>query len=246
MKMVELKILKESAVRELYEAVPQKLSVYRNGSFDVLLSDSSLFLNTPCALDPQGIEGLKNNLSSSDEVKSCLAIANGLDGVTPYLARDERLWTRLTHFDFFEYSRARWPIPDDDDKAIIHIRKHFFARDSRGIERDNAISRLWWMSELCKRVQNLSLKEALTAFLYQSDVRASIIERPTTSQNPNVLSVVINKLHESYLGDKSLFEREKFRALMKQLNIQGGVRLLEALNPADIEGVIDEVAKDMS
>ena len=160
------------------------------------------------------------------------------------MARDERLWVRITHIEFLEYSRTRWPIPVDNEKAVIHIKKHFFAKGARGLERDNAISRLWWMAEICRKVEGLSLKEALTAFLYQSDVRANIVERPTTSQNPALLSAVINKLHHSYLTkEKSLYERKKFRSVMKKLNIEGGTKLLEVLDLDSLGIIIDKVSK---
>ena len=39
------------------------------------------------------------------------------------------------------------------------------------------------MATICSKVNGLPLEQSLTAFLHQSDVRANIVERPTTSQN---------------------------------------------------------------
>jgi hypothetical protein len=89
----------------------------------------------------------------------------------------------------------------------------------------------------------LTLADALTSLLYQYDVRANIIERPTTSQSTPILSAILNKLNESYKGDKALFERENFRAFMKKLNLQGGVMLLEALDEDEIGHIVDECMK---
>ena len=72
-------------------------------------------------------------------------------------------------------------------------------------------SRLWWMANLCNRVESLTLNEALTAFLYQTDVRANIIERPTTSQSIPVFSSIVRILYKSFQGDKRLFKRKIFR-----------------------------------
>ncbi len=160
--------------------------------------------------------------------------------IPPYLARDSRLWVYLTHTLLLDYSRKRWPIPNDDEKAVTHIRKHFFANGARGIERDNATSRLWWMANLCDRVDGLSLLDALIIFLHQYDVRANIIERPTTSQSVPVFSAVIKKLEKSFKQDQKLFEREKFRQVMKELNLQGGVKLLCALDEPEIEKIVDK------
>jgi hypothetical protein len=241
--MSDLKLFKKSAVQDLFEKVPENLNLYRVGTFKSLLSDSSLFLDSSCTLDEDIAKAVTCTTNDDNEVGCCLAVAKGLSGVTAYLARDERLWVRLTHIEFIEYSRTRWAIPKDDEKAAAHIRKHFFARGARGVERDNAVSRLWWMHTICAKVQHLTVEQALRAFLYQSDVRANIIERPTTSQNPTVLSAVVNKLHESFLGDKALYEREKFRAVMKKLNIEGGIRLLEALDYKEIKEVVDKVSE---
>lgn len=241
--MIEIKLFRASAVTHLYSSVEKNLEMYRSGSFDGLLEDTSLFLESACTLDPQSITDTVCIDGEDNEVGCCIAILNGLNGVTPYLARDERLWVRLTHIEFLKYSRARWVIPKDNVKAVAHIKKHFFAKGTRGVERDNAISRLWWMSEICKKVQGLTLHQALTAFLYQSDVRANIVERPTTSQNAALLSAVVNKLHESYMADKALYGREKFRSVMKKLNIEGGIKLLEVLDSKALGKVIERVSK---
>jgi hypothetical protein len=241
--MIDVQLFKASTVADLYTSIAKNLEQYRSGSFDAMLHDTSLLLDSACKLDPILLTGVTCKSGDDNEVACCLGVTQGLSGITAYLARDERLWARLTHIELLSYTRARWPIPVDDTKAVEHIKKHFFAKGARGIERDNAVSRLWWMAEICKRVEGLSHEQALSAFLYQSDVRANIVERPTTSQNPALLSAVVNKLHQSYLGDKALYNREKFRAVMKKLNIEGGVRLLEVLDSKTLEKVIDKVSQ---
>ena len=240
--MIEIKLFRASTVTDLFNSIEKNLETYRSGSFEGLLTDTSLLLDSSCTLNPGAISSVVCNESDENEVQCCIGVSNGLQGVTAYLARDERLWVRLTHIEFLKYTRQRWAIPKDDTKAVAHIKKHFFAKGARGIERDNAISRLWWMTEICKKVEGLTLQEALTAFLFQSDVRANIVERPTTSQNAALLSAVVNKLHESYLGDKALYGREKFRSVMKKLNIEGGVRLLEVLDIKALGAVIEKVS----
>jgi hypothetical protein len=140
-----------------------------------------------------------------------------------------------------DYTRKRWPIPDDDEAAVSHIRKHFFGKDKRAIERDNAVSRLWWMAFLCQRVPQLSMTEALQVLLYRSDVRANIIERPTASQSIVVFSAVLKKLHASYQGQKKLFERAVFRPFMMRINSVGGVKLLDCMSEQQMTELIDRV-----
>lgn len=244
--MLDISLFKESSVKTLFDSVEHNLDLYRSGSFEHLLDDTSLFLASSCKMDEE--EALLVDCTADDhnEVNCCLSIVKCLNSVSSYLARDERLWTRLAHIEFLNYSRTRWEIPSDNAKAVDHIKKHFFAKGVRGIERDNAISRLWWMATICSKVNGLPLEKALEAFLHQSDVRANIIERPSTSQNPTVLSAVVNKLSSSLVGNQALYEREKFREVMKRLNLEGGTRLLEALDSEEIQLVVDKIATEVA
>lgn len=118
---------------------------------------------------------------------------------------------------------------------------HFFGSNQRQLERDNIGARLWWMGHLCSRVNGMPLKHALDILLFRSDVRANIVERPTTAQSIPVFSALLVKLGKSYDGKKKLFERSTFRSLMVQLNGLGGYRLLDALDAKTIEQLIDEL-----
>lgn len=241
--MSNLQLFRAQTVAQLFADVAKNLELYRSGDFTDLLHDQSHFLDSSCTTDEEALKKITCTKENDNEVACCLNILPAIGGVSSYLARDERLWARLCHIELLEYARTRWPIPTNDEKAVTHIKKHFFAKGARGIERDNAVSRLWWMTTICSKVKGLSLEQALTAFLHQSDVRANIVERPTTSQNATLLSSVVNKLHDSYHGDKALYEREKFRSVMKNLNLEGGVRLLEVLGDKELNKLVDKVSK---
>jgi hypothetical protein len=241
--MIKLRLLRSKMVQELNAGIADNLVRYRSGDFHFLEADPSNYFEIDQELDEQKMALVDCESEDHKEVDCCMHIHEAMGQIPPYLARDSRLWVYLTHTLLLGYSRKRWPIPEDDEKAVAHIRKHFFATGARGIERDNAASRLWWMATLCGRINGLTMKEALTSFLHQYDVRANIIERPTTSQSIPVFSAVIKKLDESYKGDQKLFEREKFRQVMKELNLKGGVKLLGALDEKEIGKIVDECLK---
>lgn len=241
--MKKIRLIRLKNLQELASKVSENLSLYRTGSFEFLVDDHSSYIECPQEIDDIEIQKVDCETSDHKEVDCCIHMYEALKGAPPYLARDSRLWAYLTHTTLLNYARKRWPIPADDAKAVEHIKKHFFSAGARGIERDNAASRLWWMAYLCSRVNGLALREALTSFLNQYDVRANIIERPTTSQSIEVFSAVIKKLDESYRGSQELFVREKFRSVMKELNLQGGVRLLGSLNEQEIGKIVDDCAK---
>lgn len=241
--MIPLALFRHSAISQLYKDININLARYRDGDFEFLTEDPSRFIESKCQIDEGRLVDVHCSSDDTNEVACCMAVADGLNGVTPYLARDERIWVRLTHIELLHYSRTRWPIPSTDTEAVTHIQKHFFARSARGIERDNAISRLWWMATVASKVEGLKTSEALDALLFQSDVRASIIERPSTSQNTALLSALVIQLHKSLLSNQELFERKRFRSLMKQLNINGGVKLLDVLGVDVLQEMVGEAAK---
>ena len=112
---------------------------------------------------------------------------------------------------------------------------------NRGIERDNAASRLWWMAFLCSKAGSMSLSEALACFVSYTDVRANIIERPTTLQNVELFTAILNRLRDSFNGEKRLFNREKFRKIMIKLNLEGGAKLLPALDQQNLQKLVDSL-----
>lgn len=241
--MIPLALFRHSAVALLHKDIRTHLPRYRAGDFEFLAQDPSRFIESKCQIDEDRLLDVHCSADDANEVACCLAVADGLNGVTPYLARDERLWVRLSHIELLQYSRTRWPIPNNDEEAVVHVQKHFFAKGGRGIERDHSISRLWWMAIVASKVEGLKRSEALEALLYQSDVRANIIERPSTSQNTALLSALLIQLHKSLKSDQALFERKKFRVLMKRLNLNGGVKLLDVLAVDDLQQMVSEAAE---
>lgn len=238
---MRVRLLRQAELSILYDSVEKNLNRYRSGDFALMESDSSYFFEIDVELDKAVLEAIKMPTKAADrDVENCQVLYKALP-VTPYQAREERLWVYMTHVYLLSYARARWPIPNDDEEAVKHIRTHFFSRTKRQFERDNAAARLWWMSYLCDRVSSVSLKDALGVLLHQSDVRANLIERPTLSRSATVFSSIVELLSESFRGERSLFERETFREFMKRLNDYGGYVLLDALDVSSIKGILRDM-----
>jgi Family of unknown function (DUF6339) len=239
---MKIKFLRERAVAELRAKVKANLDLYRSGDFEYLALDPALSFNSDIDLFEDEISKLRNPVGGQNfESENCETMLAALSTLTPYEAADERLWVMLCHTLLLSHARARWPIPSKADEAEAHIQTHFFGQTQRQLERDNVGARLWWMGHLCSRVRGMPLKQTLDVLLFRSDVRANIVERPTTAQSVPVFSALLKKLAESYDGKKRLFERSTFRSLMIQLNGLGGYKLLDALDSKAIEGLIDNL-----
>lgn len=237
---MKARLLKSATAAELLSEIESNLDLYRKGDFNSLTSDTRQFIEVDLEIDEQKLSSITCSKNDLREVENCRAMIDAMKNLTPYLARDSRLWTYLTHTELLAYSRERWPIPSKDEEAIPHIKNHFFAVDARGFERNNAASRLWWIAYLCGRADGLTLDEALKCLLYRADVRAAILERPTTSQSVPVFSEILKTFNESYKKDKSLFDRKQYRPWMKHINLRGGVTLLSALDKNSIASIINQ------
>ena len=95
--MREIKLFRKSTVDFLYLNVASNLPRYREGDFSDMLNDHSLFLESGLYVDDSQLSQLVWHEADDNEVNCCIAAFNGLLAMTPYLARDERLWSRLNH-----------------------------------------------------------------------------------------------------------------------------------------------------
>ncbi|NJO33087.1 MAG: hypothetical protein HC869_08000 [Rhodospirillales bacterium] len=147
---MKARFLKQSALDELRAGISDNLDRYRTGDFDYLETDPTFRFEYDIDIDVDALVELYEPASRTVlfEPENCALLYNALRELSPYEARDERFWVFLSHTSLLKHARVRWPIPADDETAVRHIGKHFFARDKRQIERDNVGSRLWWMAHL--------------------------------------------------------------------------------------------------
>ena len=237
---MKARFFKERYLKELELSIAENLEIYRNGNFDSVANNTDNYFEVALEVDQAKLKSLLPSNKNEAEVQNCMLIYEAMQNLTHFHARDARLWVYLTHTVLLPYCRTRWVIPADNQAAIKFIKDHFFCIANRGIERNNAASRLWWMAALCKRVNELDFEMALTIFLHKSDVRASILERPTTSQCLSIFSAILRKLHDSYHADEKLFERNLVREAMKKLNLAGGVKLLGILPEQQVNALVAE------
>ena len=199
-------------------------------------------------IDFDSISKLNPQSGGNSDAENALLVFNALHGLTRYLARDERLWVWLTHAPCLNYSRERWIIKTASrEKQVSLIRDHFFAAGARGFERNNAIACLWWWAEIASRYPHADLKTALEVFLHQTDVRARIIERPTSPQS--AFPAIMNVLIEKYNSDEktSFFKREKgnraiYRRWLGEINRYGGTKFYEALSETEVTSLFRDLA----
>ncbi len=119
---MNMRILRIAKVRELIEEINSSLDIYRNGDFSYLSINIANYFETKHEINGEMLSAIYCDEDDDREVENCKIIHKAMNGLSPYLARDERIWVYLSHTELLEYSRKRWPIPDDDDKVHIPVK----------------------------------------------------------------------------------------------------------------------------
>lgn len=240
--MEKMLVLKSSCLENLRHNVEKNLEMYRDGDFSSVLDTISVDIE----IDTSTFDLLETSDDDDKrDIHNCEVIHLALENVTPFAARDERLWAYLSHGPLLNYSRTRWKLPTNDDKAISFITSHFFANGKRELETRHAVSRLYWLGRTAARVKGIPLRETLSLILHKQDVRQGIMERPTTLQDDNILTAVIRNLQASMQTDEKLFVRENFRELQERLSLYCGHVFVETLPEKTVKAIVAEIVSDI-
>lgn len=185
---------------------------------DYLVTDDAL---------PELVGSIRDSLAS--DKKNVPLLFNALNRMTAAHATDERLWSTLAIKYFSEYCKARWPLPKGE-KIGGHIISHWLCQSSnRSRTRNNAISRLWWMGFMIAQLEGWQQKQVVEVLFNNSDYRAQIIERNSSSSAPIVISTILAITSEAFLKELP-YNREAFREFMKQVNFYAARTNLAALD----------------
>lgn len=253
--MDSIRFFNQNTVAELRKRVKENLAWYRDPgdgeAMDIFENHSEMSKDVAIPY----WEHL-NQHPTEDDTNNIVVVFNALD-LSPQQASDERIWTYATHCLAKKYVALRWgKIPEDDAKAVNYIVTHYFTPGgSRGVVRNNAIARLWWMGHIASRCKDYKLERVLHILLRPgvADVRANLLERPGLSTSAEVFSGVVRVLGraldahgnagEQENTNPAIYERDTFRSFMKTLNRRGGRIVLNALSREQLDETLDEMAK---
>jgi hypothetical protein len=218
---------------------------YRTGTFSDLLDTFEINLEYDLdALAKISAPAPGQDLEENERL-NCIAVLDACAELTPYHARDERVWAYLTHSEMLNYTREKWQIPTDEVKALNSVKSHFFASDKRSLEARNGVSRLYWLGYLARRISQQNTEEVLDLLLQKTDIRSSFVERPTTLRAEKVSVAVAYQLEKSQREGTGLEERAKFRGLMSGLNTYCGSMLIECLPNQKVYEVVTSIASEV-
>ena len=271
--MQGVKFFRQQQVDELKSKVKDNLSWYlREGDrppcdFDEYGEMKTVLVDATC------FDVLNENCTEKHDKENVMAIYGALKDLSLRQAADERIWVYATHVLAKKYVDSRWQnVPKPGKQAIKnieneyksndelrerkiqevtekmetkHVLAHYFVSGARGLIRDNAVARLWWMGYAASRCNDYSFDQTLTILLKDSDVRANLLERPSASASEEIFSGIIRVLGNALSQSDSpeIYKRNNFREFMKRINRQGGRIMLNALSPKQLDEMFQRFAE---
>lgn len=231
-----LKYLSEAVLHTLRERADEHVERYRSGDFVDLSRENGWAIETrSVTIDLDLLSNLDGDDRSAEaDAKNSKTIFAAMSGMTPAIATDERIWTRLSHLECLSYSRQRWLAGNEDEALKTSIRKHMFAAGRTGIRDDHALSRLWWNMRIATIADPTDPEGALNLMLKRADIRMQLVERPNTAARDPIIRAIVRAMRR----DPAIVKNDPiFRAFMMILNREGGGVLFEAWND---DAAVDE------
>jgi hypothetical protein len=172
-----------------------------------------------------------------NDAENAKRVYRWLREIPPTTAMEERLWSCLTHSIFPEYMAIRWPV---EDEATIHRRYLFEGKTFAALTR-NGIARLWWAGYLTHDSKREAPFELTEVLLSRQDLHVSLLER-ALGKSEVVRRTVLEFVRDNraWLSDEAFGKR--IQVLLRELNLLGGVAVLDTLQPHAIRSYLEGVS----
>lgn len=155
---------------------------------------------------------LKTGDNKSDFDNACVVYNTLKDILTPVMASDPRLWTYLTHVNFYNYMYARWL--KNKKHTVQTISEHFFYSKSKSFVR-NGIARLFWIPYLSYSDE---FHFTYTKMFFEN---TELINQCFDCKLGRIRPFVFSTL--DCLSKNNITDRSIIRRFYQNLNMRGGV-----------------------
>ena len=251
---MEIKILKHEEIVRLRGDIKNNVKEGRYGyrGFSDYLDTSKVHPIKDTSFNEALFSKLDLKIGGTQDAINAKIIYKSLEGLTPYNARDSRVWTFLSHTNGIKFSLRKISNMDDPKEKVEAVKTEFFiaGNDARSYHSRHSLSKLWWAAHLCATNSELPLDQALEVFCTQTDFRAQVMERPNTFSDPNVFGAMLKIASKRWNGstESSPFNRRgqkndsPQRRWNAKINRHGGVRLLSIVGRDAVEDLLEETA----
>lgn len=226
----------QAVADQLWDGVRVNLQRYLSGDFEDLVAAGNWSIPLRKEFDPAPLESLSPQVGMEAELANSQLVWEALGtALTPSLARENRIWIRLSHVECLEFARKRWLSKGSEEAIEKSVKTHFFANTRTAARDDHAIARLWWNGWIARQVSPADPDSVLRLILSSADIRSNLVERPWMFARPALASGIVRMME----ADSWLLSSEiNFREFTKAANLLGGGVAFEIMTVNEVDAFL--------
>lgn len=237
---MKLQFFGRSFVELLRSGASDNISRYGTGSewLDSLSTSRPAVHESGYVVDPPPQLLMTGDGSSKHDGDNAIRIHSWLRGIPPSTAMEERLWAYLAHVPFGTYMADRWPVKGEGEV----LRRYLFEGSSFGALARQGVARLWWAAHLTHDPKRADPYELTRVMFMRQDVQLALMDR-AIGKCRTVRTAVLEFLRDNgeWFAEKSFGRR--IQLLMRELNLLGGVVILDALPVEQVKQFVGETGR---
>lgn len=172
------------------------------------------------------------------DLENTKRVYSDLRCLTATQAQDYRLWVHLSHVEYWEYMKERWP----PESVSVIKRRYFFEGFTKDALVRNGISRLWWFGYLTFDKDRKDPFELTEVLLMNQDIQQAFLERAYGRNR-----VILHSILEFIQKNRKKFDSgggmsENVKKLGLNINLSGGIAILDCMTKEEVGIVINNAA----
>ena len=247
---MQIKMFKDSALVRLKNDISKNESNYfltnrwidnyfKENGFDDYYVNTNIYVN-----DFELIIG-----DQKFDAKNAVILHSAMKDLLPIQAREEKLWSYLTHTKYLNYMVNRWPMKKDVERgknsSRIASRYFFQGKTENKIKTGtvpyvrNGLSRLWWAGYIVYDEEFENPYEYIDELFVSQDMFVGLCEREIAKNKPMVTAILksIRKFEIKNIPNNT----ELVRNILKDINMSAGLTMYDALSSEEIQKIVENI-----
>lgn len=246
---MQLRVFKDAAISKLKNDIKNNKSNYLKNEqwIDSYFKEKNMenyYVQTNIIVDDFELELGDQNLDAQNAIRIHQAMKNLL----PIHARDEKLWSYLSHTYGYKYMKSRWKIDSDDEKTSrIESRYFFQGKFDNKIKSStvpyvrNGLARLWWAGHIVYDEDSANPYEYIDELFVSQDMFVGLCERDIAKNKVMVIAILKNI--RKYKIKEIPNNTDLIRSILKDINFSAGLVMYDAMNEELLNEKIESIFK---
>lgn len=183
---------------------------------------------------PEFLLDMNSDKPESTDYNNVKIMYSNLKNISNSQAADERFWVGLSHSYFWEFLNYRCKIDKTKITKDKILNNYFFKQGQKRSLILNPLSRLWWVGKLIYDENNKDPYYALEYLKTDFPTKVLSLFSSNYTNNPEIARAVLVALAELE-KEHGKIERKKFLAVLRYVNMLGGIIILDFLSQDELK-----------